>query len=114
VLGKNFSKGSLSSVVMNVVSVMAAYLPMMRVCTAQSREALMCSAHKHHGQICCHNTDYVHVNGRERTVTAILAKHCIELADDGVPFYSIHVGAISNIYNSCNYIYELYICASVG
>ena len=39
VLGKNFSKGSLSSVVMNVVSVMAAYLPMVRVCTAQSRDS---------------------------------------------------------------------------
>ena len=37
----------------------------------------------HHGQICCHNTDYVHINGHDRTITAILAKHCIELPDDG-------------------------------
>jgi len=33
-------------------------------------------------QICCHNTDYVHVNGNDRTVTVILAKHCIMLPDD--------------------------------
>ena len=39
--------------------------------------------HTHHGQICCHNTDYVHVNGNDRTFTVILAKHCIELPDDG-------------------------------
>jgi len=43
----------------------------------------LCSTHTHHGQICCHNTDYVHVNGHDRTVTVILAKHCIELPDDG-------------------------------
>ena len=35
------------------------------------------------GQICCHNTDFVHVNGQDRTFTAILAKHCIQLPDDG-------------------------------
>ena len=39
--------------------------------------------HTHHGQICCHNTDYVHVNGHDRTITVILAKHCIKLPDDG-------------------------------
>jgi len=42
----------------------------------------MC-VHTHHGQICCHNTDYVHINGHDRTITVILAKHCIELPDDG-------------------------------
>ena len=52
------------------------------VCTALSREAL-CSTHTHHGQICCHNNDYVHVNGHDRTITVILAKHCIKLPDDG-------------------------------
>jgi len=45
---------------MDVVGVMAAYL-----------------------QICCHNTDYIHINGHDRTITVILAKHCIELPDDG-------------------------------
>jgi len=28
-------------------------------------------------------TDYVHVNEHDRTITVILAKHCIELPDDG-------------------------------
>ena len=42
-----------------------------------------CSTHTHHGQICCHNTDYVHVNGHDRTITVILAKDCIKLPDDG-------------------------------
>jgi len=65
--------------------VMAAYLPVVRVCTAQSRECLskLCSTHTHHVQICCHNTDYVHVNGRDRTITVILVQHCIKLPDDG-------------------------------
>jgi len=31
----------------------------------------------------CHNTDYVHINGRDRTIIVILAKYCIELPDDG-------------------------------
>ena len=56
---------------MDVVGVMAAYLPVVRVCTALSREAL------------CQNTDYVHANGHDRTITVILAKHCIKLPDDG-------------------------------
>ena len=33
--------------------------------------------------ICCHNTDYVHINRHDRTITVILAKHGIELPDDG-------------------------------
>ena len=64
------------------------YLPVVRMCTALSGEALeclsrQCGTHMHHGQICCHNTDYVHVNGHNRTITVILAKHCIKLPDDG-------------------------------
>jgi len=39
--------------------------------------------HTHQGQICCHNTDYVHINGHDRTITVIVVKHCIELPDDG-------------------------------
>jgi len=54
------------SVDMDVVGVMAAYLPVVN-----------------HGQIFCRNTDYVHINGLDRTITVILAKHCIELPDDG-------------------------------
>ena len=42
VLGQNYSNGSIVSVDMDVVGVMAAYLPMVRVCTAQCRVALEC------------------------------------------------------------------------
>ena len=30
-----------------------------------------------------YNTDYVHINGLDRTINVILTKHCIELPDDG-------------------------------
>jgi len=30
-----------------------------------------------------HSTDYVQVNGHDRTITIILAKHCTKLPDDG-------------------------------
>ena len=33
-------------------------------------------------QICYHNTDYVHIIRLDRTITVILAKHCIELPVD--------------------------------
>ena len=33
--------------------------------------------------LCCHNTDHVHVNGHDRIILIILAKHCIKLPDDG-------------------------------
>ena len=39
-LDYNYSNGSIVSVDMDVVGIMAAYLPVVRVCTAQSREAL--------------------------------------------------------------------------
>ena len=29
--------------------------------------------------ICCHNTDYVHVNGHVRTIIVILAKYCTRI-----------------------------------
>ena len=41
--------------------------------------SLDCAVHRR----CCHNTDYVHIKGRDRTITVILAKHCIKLPDDG-------------------------------
>ena len=40
-LGKNYSKDCIVSVDMDVVGVMAEHLPVVRVCTAQSREALV-------------------------------------------------------------------------
>jgi len=49
---------------MDVVGVMAAYLPVVRLCTAQSRDGL-------------------HINRQDRTITVILVKHCIEFPDDG-------------------------------
>ena len=39
-LAKNYKNDSIVSVGMDVVGVMAAYLPVVRVCTALSREAL--------------------------------------------------------------------------
>ena len=39
VLGKNYINGSILSVDVEVVGVMAEYLPVVRVCTALSREA---------------------------------------------------------------------------
>ena len=60
------------------------------VCTAQSRDAMLmeclsalCSTYTHHREICCHNTDYVHINGHNRTITVILTKHYKELPDNG-------------------------------
>ena len=44
---------------------------------------MMCSTHTHLEKICCRNTDYVHIKGHDRTITVILAKHCIKLPDDG-------------------------------
>ena len=38
---KNYCNGSILSVDMDVVGVMAAYLSVVRVCTAQSRECLV-------------------------------------------------------------------------
>ena len=49
---------------MDVDGVMAAYLPVVRVCTALSRETL-------------------HAKGHDRTITVILARHCKKLPDDG-------------------------------
>ena len=43
----------------------------------------LCNTHTLHGQICCRNTYYVHINRQDRTVTVILAKHSVELPDDG-------------------------------
>ena len=34
-------------------------------------------------RICCHNSDYFHINGYDRTILVILAKHCTRLPDDG-------------------------------
>jgi len=35
------------------------------------------------GVMAAYAADYVHINGQDRTITVILAKHCIKLPDDG-------------------------------
>jgi len=74
----------------------------------------LCSTHTHHGQICYHNTDYVHINRQDRTITVILAKHCIELPDDGSHVIRNMLEEFEIFYNNSNCIYELYICVSAG
>jgi len=56
---------------------MAAYLPVVRVCTAQSREALTT------GKYAAITPTTSIIKGHDRTITVILAKHCIKLPDDG-------------------------------
>ena len=51
-LGSNYSNGSIVSVDMDVVGVMAAYLPVVRVCTAQSIEALCVYCTVYRGTVC--------------------------------------------------------------
>jgi len=53
------------------------------LCSTHTHLSRLSSTHTHHRQICCHNTDYVHINGRDRTITVILAKHSIKLPDGG-------------------------------
>jgi len=81
-----------------------------------SREYLykQCSTHTHHGQIYCHNTDYVHASGHDKTIIVFLAKHCIKLPDNGFLVIRSKLENFYIFYNNFNYIYELYICASVG
>jgi hypothetical protein len=57
--------------------VVRVYCPVYRGLSRHSR------THKHREQIRCHNTDYIHANGHDRTITVILAKHCKKLPDDG-------------------------------
>ena len=66
-LGESYSNGSISPVDMDVVGVLHT----------------VHYTHTHHGQICYHNTDYVHINGHDRTIIVILDQHCIQLPDDG-------------------------------
>jgi len=107
---------------MDVVGVMAAYLPWCVcvlhslerhcVCTAQSTECLsrLCSTQ----QICCDNTVYAHINGHDRTTTLILAKHCIQLRDDGSLVIRNMLELFQIFYNNSIYICEFYVCSSVG
>ena len=46
--------------------------------------------------ICCHNTDHVRVNGRDRTIFVFLAKYCTGLPDDEFSVIR-HSGVLLNI-----------------
>jgi len=66
------------------IAVMVLPFPLLWTCAVHTQcLSTLCSTHMRHGQICCHNTDYVHINGHDRTNIVILAKHCAELPDDG-------------------------------
>ena len=62
---------------------------------------------------CCHNTDYVHVNGHDRTIFLTFAKHCTRLPDDGSSVIRNMLEHFEIFYNF-NCIYELYFGALVG
>ena len=73
-LAKNYKNDSIVSVDMEVVGVMAEYCDLLCVCIVHCLERVT---------ICCHNTDYVHINRHDRTITVILTKHCTRIPDDG-------------------------------
>ena len=80
-LAKNYKYDSIVSVDMDVVGVMAAYSDPLCVCVVHCIGRNY--THAQRVTICCHNTDHVHVNGHDRTIFVILAKHCTRLPDDG-------------------------------
>ena len=59
-------------------------------------------------RICCNNTDLVHVNGHDRTITVILAKHFTRLTDDESSMIRNMLEQFQISYNF-NCIYILYI-----
>ena len=67
----------------NSIECLAKITVMVLSCLERQCLSRLCSTHTQQGQICCHNTDYVHINGQDRTITVILAKHSIEFPDDG-------------------------------
>ena len=73
-LDKNYSNGSIVSVDMDKVGVMAAYCDC--VCSSLYMKALYTANYTHAQpvRICCHNTDLVHVNGHDRTITVIFSQ----------------------------------------
>jgi len=87
-LAKNYKNGSIVSIDMGKVGVVAAYCNPFCVCVCvvhcigrhPSYTLNYTHTHTHthtHTQwvrICCHNTDLVHVNGHDRTILVILAK----------------------------------------
>jgi len=67
-LAKNYKNGSIVSVDMDMVGVMAAY------CDQLCVRACVCVCVIHSIGICCHNTDLVHVNGHDRIILVIFSE----------------------------------------
>ena len=64
-LAKNYKNGSIVSVDMDKVGVMAAYsVPAYTVNYT----------HAHRVRICCHNIDLVHVNGHDRVILVVFSQ----------------------------------------
>ena len=83
-LAKNCKNGSIVSVDMDKVGVMAAYSDPLCVCVCvcvvhciRSSVRSSCTVNYTHAQrvrICCHNTDLVHVNGHVTTILVIFSQ----------------------------------------
>ena len=80
-LAKNYKNGSIVSVDMDKVSVMAAYSDPLYMCVCVCVCVVHCiysELHTHtHTQwvrICCHNIDLVHVNGHDRIILVIFSQ----------------------------------------
>ena len=71
---------------------------------------MVLSCPRNHGQICCRNTDYVRINGHDRTITVILAKHCIEFPDDGSSVILNMLEQFQIFYNNSNCICKFWNC----
>jgi len=92
------------SIDMDVVGVTAAYLPVVRVCSAQSRGCLhiQLTIHTRHGQICCRNTEYVRIKGHRHHVPWYgrnFTEALYRAPWFWIPCDPKHVGAILNILN---------------
>jgi len=64
--------------------------------------------HTQRVRTCCHKTDHVHMNGHDRTILVILAKHCTRLPDDGSSVIRNMLEHFQILYKF-NCIYILYI-----
>jgi len=71
-LAKNYSNGSIVSVGMDQVGVMAAYCDRC-VCVCVPSYTVKYT-HAQRARICCHNTDLVDTNGHDRTITVMFSQ----------------------------------------
>ena len=76
-LAKNYKNYSIVFVAMDKVGVMAAYSDQLCVCVVRCVLVPSYTVNYTHAQrvrICCHNTDLVHVNGRDRIILVIFSQ----------------------------------------